>query len=924
MYLRKYTIDMLKRYVLLTIGLLISAGAMATIRFVREDGYPKTGAWSAFTWEDACRDLQAVIDYSGEGDSIFIAEGVYTPAFANYQSYLIHKGLKIYGGFKVGETLDLRRWKEAPAVLDGRFPNGTSNHVIIALDINPEVPLLLDGLTIRNGFAKDTIKTDNVREIAAGYGGGLYSESSAVQLNNVIFSGNDGDYGGGALYMKKSSFELTNVTFNRNTAGVSGAAVFSDASSYKIVNSLFYDNTTLPQVAEGGDGILAVRTGSKSEFFINCTFADNTGSLLHFEKVSSLDVLGNPTFQNCIIKVPEADRTKDLITSSDWGPRNVNTCTFQHSLTNYPLLGINRKNTRNLTGIDNLLLTDNYVPDENSSAINHGNSEFVQGFAEDLAGNERVQKKYVDIGAYETSYKGVISLYFNATRELSSAQNADSLAYGDTVFIWHDGLETFRAQVEGSSFADEEYISVFNSSSDYAAYQGFGSKNIIHVDKINRDGKVRIKVFVTVNGEGEEDNWRIKRLDNVDLEEIILEFKTVQRELSVKIITGGAGNTPYVELGNMIGDKRLEMGIDFYAYWETPTDPDRPQKVTIGFANDNYATLVKNVVFVSPDAFQSKKYNEPDPVIAFTSVPAADNFKWEGVLSREKGESTGSYEYVLESLSIKKSIGEDDYVLAMGYKSPRFDIVKSDPEIIWPAKAMVVFGQKLSMATLTAIANVAGDFSFEDSDIVPRLSDSETTEYTYIFTPTDKANYSTLKIKLKVKIIKNDTSLSSLTVSGFSLFPRFNPNRTQYGVLVGKNIKTVSIDAVPGDPTSEIIGRGTQSLYADRQTFSIKVTAESDSTRTYTILVTTDPKDMEQFTVTGNEIVQAGLKVYPTVTTGTIYIETADVNTPEVKLYDLTGRLLFGKRENTIDLSAYPKGLYLLQVDGQTIKVTKR
>ena len=68
-----------------------------------------------------------------------------------------------------------------------------------------------------------------------------------------------------------------------------------------------------------------------------------------------------------------------------------------------------------------------------------------------------------------------------------------------------------------------------------------------------------------------------------------------------------------------------------------------------------------------------------------------------------------------------------------------------------------------------------------------------------------------------------------------------------------------------------------------------------------------------------DEIKVPAIKVYPNPTTDKVYIEKESA----IKVYNLQGALLqetFGKQ---VDLSAYPQGVYLLQVEGKVIKVVK-
>jgi hypothetical protein len=77
--------------------------------------------------------------------------------------------------------------------------------------------------------------------------------------------------------------------------------------------------------------------------------------------------------------------------------------------------------------------------------------------------------------------------------------------------------------------------------------------------------------------------------------------------------------------------------------------------------------------------------------------------------------------------------------------------------------------------------------------------------------------------------------------------------------------------------------------------------------------------------ITGiNEVDAVIPKVYPSPTTGMVYIEATNKKAPSIKVYNLQGRLLLQTQGNEVDLSDYANGMYILQIDGQTIKVEKK
>jgi hypothetical protein len=71
----------------------------------------------------------------------------------------------------------------------------------------------------------------------------------------------------------------------------------------------------------------------------------------------------------------------------------------------------------------------------------------------------------------------------------------------------------------------------------------------------------------------------------------------------------------------------------------------------------------------------------------------------------------------------------------------------------------------------------------------------------------------------------------------------------------------------------------------------------------------------------GIELIETDIvKFYPNPTTGQVYTETES----DIKVYNQQGEVLQETFGNQIDLSDYPQGVYLLQVNGKWSKVIKQ
>ena len=65
------------------------------------------------------------------------------------------------------------------------------------------------------------------------------------------------------------------------------------------------------------------------------------------------------------------------------------------------------------------------------------------------------------------------------------------------------------------------------------------------------------------------------------------------------------------------------------------------------------------------------------------------------------------------------------------------------------------------------------------------------------------------------------------------------------------------------------------------------------------------------------------VQVYPNPVVNTLYIKAENDTAIHAKLYNLQGQLLLQTNETEIDFVSYPKGIYILDVNGEQIKIVK-
>ena len=72
-----------------------------------------------------------------------------------------------------------------------------------------------------------------------------------------------------------------------------------------------------------------------------------------------------------------------------------------------------------------------------------------------------------------------------------------------------------------------------------------------------------------------------------------------------------------------------------------------------------------------------------------------------------------------------------------------------------------------------------------------------------------------------------------------------------------------------------------------------------------------------------NDIDYGKLHIYPNPTKGFVNVQTENNLLPEVKVYSITGNLLISKSANQINISSYPKGIYIFKIGNKHLRVIK-
>lgn len=380
-----------------------------------------TGGNDGSSWTNAFRELQDALSLAcGVGDTIWVADGTYTPdwdglvhLFDRNRSFVLGGNLFLLGGFAGGELSDAARDPLLnQCILSGDL-NGNDNativhteptrsdnahHVVEAINLASS-STVLDGFIITGGNANSAVTSRK-------YGAGLYTvNSSNFDVRRCVFYRNTAERSGGALDVNGNpGFTASDTRFIANHAGQSGGGAYVEAGANATFNNCVFAHN---QANDNGGGISGFNAATMVNTS-NCTFWANRadaesnftgegGGLYLFGAGSMLNsqntiYWGNTrtnavTFDDVVV-VSAASHTSDL-----FGTPCTGTCT---GIVSGDPLFVNPNGPDAIPGT----LDDDLSIPFTSPAVDAG----VQGGAplDDIEGMPRGTCAW-DIGAYEAS-----------------------------------------------------------------------------------------------------------------------------------------------------------------------------------------------------------------------------------------------------------------------------------------------------------------------------------------------------------------------------------------------------------------------------------------------------------------------------------------------------------------------------------------
>jgi len=276
-------------------------------------------------------DVQAAINAAAAGDVIKIATGEYNTVAT------INKSLTLRGGYNA----DFSLWD--PELYPTKLNANNAGRVIYA---SGTITLTLEGLDMLNGFASNSgagVYAENVNlkvldsiiennrvnpNFNGNFGVGVYLSGGSLYMQDTIVQGNQpnpgGDYShdGGGLYANTSVVEIYDSQFLNNTAAFEGGSCGTGGgirleNCTSVIQRVTFSNNIATNCNNGGGG-LWTRIGSLS--LLDSTFDGNTNSGAVVQTAGAL-IDGNTFSYN----------TGNGLVVSSWGDPVVN-ITVTHNL----------------------------------------------------------------------------------------------------------------------------------------------------------------------------------------------------------------------------------------------------------------------------------------------------------------------------------------------------------------------------------------------------------------------------------------------------------------------------------------------------------------------------------------------------------------------------------------------------------------
>jgi parallel beta-helix repeat protein len=379
------------------------------IIYVSEDGDGDGSSWSNAT--DKLQFASALS--SGGGTKVWVKAGTYYGDTTDAEgAFSISASNRVYGGFKGDEApdydLSLRDFEKNTTILDGQ---GARRVLLQDQAFTSASMPIWDGFTIQNGavgsgagvYLNNYVTLNNctvINNTASMYGGGIYINSTGgtanVTFNNCVISDNSASMGGGVC--DRVGADYTNCRINNNIASTKGGGIYLYNNAEPTLKNCIINNNTA--TSAGGMYARGQFTAYNCDFVMNLA-TESIGGIYHENSHNK--------YYNCIVWGNVANGLPNQFAGlSDFEYCAVNGIVNGTENYDVPMEnngsepGVFVRFNHPAQGAGAEYHNSNWSIHPRSICLNAGKPNTTGLGNTDIAGNTRIQKGRVEIGAYES------------------------------------------------------------------------------------------------------------------------------------------------------------------------------------------------------------------------------------------------------------------------------------------------------------------------------------------------------------------------------------------------------------------------------------------------------------------------------------------------------------------------------------------